>query len=251
VLGRSRYDPRACAPTSAGNKVDQAPTGAHRSVAGERCRGRDKLPARVPHVHPVDAAGLAHVAGRAHGDAEARAAGNVFCGRHRGAGGRRRVARAALEHPRAVGAAGLKHATRLAAVVAAIERADAGRALGGGRARAHRRRRVAGAGDGNPAAGGGFAPEGLGVHARAGGVGRAVVAEVGDDGRVAGRAHRRGCTRTARVEPGDDLTATPRGGGHGPRGEGHHHRRTKATRLFHARGTLQPPCRGAHRARGP
>ncbi len=56
VLGRARYDPQSGAPTPAGNKVDQAPTGAHRSVAGERCRGRGKLPARASHVPPAPGA---------------------------------------------------------------------------------------------------------------------------------------------------------------------------------------------------
>jgi hypothetical protein len=48
--------PQSHAPTPAGNKVDQAPTGAHRSVAGERCRGRGKLPARASHVPPAPGA---------------------------------------------------------------------------------------------------------------------------------------------------------------------------------------------------
>jgi hypothetical protein len=52
VLGRSRRAPQSRAPTSAGNKLDQAPTGAHQTVAGGRWRGRDKPPARAPHVPP-------------------------------------------------------------------------------------------------------------------------------------------------------------------------------------------------------
>jgi hypothetical protein len=54
VLVQSRRAPQSCAPTSAGNKVDQAPTGAHRSVAGGRRRGRDKPPTHGSYVHPVN-----------------------------------------------------------------------------------------------------------------------------------------------------------------------------------------------------